>query len=138
MEQISNTYGENHGVINIDTRYLLDKDKGLNDDTILCKNIRKFVKDNNVKTLNIKSPYDTGKTQLLKQYIAEHNPKRILWLSYRKTLTYDIHSNFQSLGFESYTDEKFNADRVIIQLESLLHIDGKSPSDEFGETMILI
>jgi len=131
MEQIYNIHGDNNNVIEIDTRYLLDKDKGLDDDTILCKNIKKFARGSNVKTLNIRSPYDTGKTQLLKQYISKYNPKRILWLSYRKTLTSDIHSNFHSFGFESYTDKKFNADRLIIQLESLLHIDGKCPTDEF-------
>jgi hypothetical protein len=56
--------------------------------------------------------------------MTKFNPKRVLWLSYRKTLTYDIYTNFNRFGFKSYLDHHYNADRIIIQLESLLHIEG--------------
>jgi hypothetical protein len=110
---------------NIERRYLLDKDKLLDDnDNEVCSSLNDFFNDRNIKSLSIKSPYDTGKTQLLKQVMTKFNPKRVLWLSYRKTLTYDIYTNFNRFGFKSYLDHHYNADRIIIQLESLLHIEG--------------
>ena len=81
--------------IDINRRYLLDKDLLLNDkNNEICKYVNTLFKDDDIKSLNIKSPYDTGKTQLIKEVIKQYNPKKILWLSYRKTLTYDIHSIF--------------------------------------------
>ena len=41
----------------------------------------------------IKSLYDTAKTTLMKQIV--NNYKRILWLSYRATLSNDIKRNFK-------------------------------------------
>jgi len=111
--------------LNIDRRYLLDKDKLLDDrnNETICDSINTLFNDNSIKSLSIKSPYDTGKTQLLKQVMTKFKQKRVLWLSYRKTLTYDIYSNFNRFGFKSYLDHHYNADRIIIQLESLLNID---------------
>ena len=72
--------------INIERRYLLDKDKLLNDpeNQAVCGSVENLFSDSSIKSLNIKSPYDTGKTQLLKQVMTKYNPKRVLWLSYRK------------------------------------------------------
>ena len=84
-------------VIEIDDRYLLHKTKLLKDDSKLCQVIEDFSTDRSINALSIRSPYDTGKTQLLKATINDHNPKRILWLSYRKTLTYDMHANLNIL-----------------------------------------
>ena len=77
------------------------------------------------KSLNIKSPYGTSKTQLLKLIIKqeESKTKRILYLSYRQTLTNDLKNNFGELGFQSYLDHRYDADRIIIQLESLMHLE---------------
>ena len=41
--------------------------------------------------------------------LKKYNHKRILWLSYRKTLTMDILSSFGSLyGFKDYQDNNYN------------------------------
>ena len=88
-----------HNEIKIDSRYLLDEHKLLNDDTILVKSIDTFLNDPVLKSLNIRSPYDTGKTQLLKQILTTYNPQRVLWVSYRLTLSYDLFSNFSPFQF---------------------------------------
>ena len=75
-----------------------------------------------LKSLNIRSPYDTGKTQLLKQILTKYNPQRVLWVSYRLTLSYDLFSNFSPFNFKIYTDNDFDADKLIIQAESLLKL----------------
>ena len=86
---------------------------------VLCNKIINFFSDHSYKSFNIKSPYDTGKTTLLKEIISLYDPKRILWLSYRKTLTFDIHANFKRFGFKSYLDREYDADKLILQVESL-------------------
>jgi hypothetical protein len=99
----------------------LDINKGLEDnDNILVSNINKLFNNDNIKSLNLKSPYDTGKTQLIYKVIEKYEPKKILWVSYRKTLTYDIYGNFKKLGFQSYLDGEIFSDRLIIQIESLI------------------
>ena len=121
---------ERDDIIKIENRYLLDVVKGLEDKkSILAKNINNFFTTDTYKSLNIKSPYDTGKTQLIKKIIEKYEPKRILWISYRKTLTYDINGNFENFGFKSYLDGDIFSDRVIIQIESLikLNINAKIP-----------
>lgn len=108
--------------IKIESRYLLDEDKLLDDDTILVKSIESFFNEPEIKSLNIKSPYDTGKTQLIKQILTKYNPNRVLWVSYRLTLSYDVFSNFEPFNFQIYTNNDFEADRLIIQAESLLRL----------------
>jgi hypothetical protein len=39
-------------------------------------------------------------------------------------LTYDIYASFKHLDVKPYLDRDFTADRLIIQLESLLHLEG--------------
>lgn len=111
--------------IKIQQRYLLpiDCEKIDNENDILQKNIIKFFNDDLMKVFNLKSPYDTGKTQLIKKILRTFNPKRVLWLSYRKTLTSDIMGNFETeFGFKDYQSKQYNANRLIIQLESILKI----------------
>ena len=123
----------------INSRYLLDLEKKLEDDTIICNQIEKFfdVKENYV-SLNIHSPYDTAKTTLIKAIIEHHKPKRVLWVSYRKTLTYDILGNFKQFGFVSYLDRYYFADKIIIQIESLLKIDSDDDSNVPYYELIII
>ena len=62
----------------------------------------------------------TGKTWLLKAMIKEHYmDKRILYLSHRVTFTNNIMGSFDELGFKSYLDRDYNADKLIIQIDSL-------------------
>lgn len=74
------------------------------------------------KSFVIKSPYGTGKTQLLIKLIREYDLKRVLYISYRKTLSNNIYGSFYELQFEKYTDRNFTADRFICQIDSLLKI----------------
>ena len=113
---------DDNEVITINQRYLLDQDKKLNDNTVLCDTVKQFFKSDK-SSLNIKSPYDTGKTQLMKEIINTYNPKRILWLSTRITYTFDMLKTFEEdYGFISYHDNNFKADRIVIQVESVFKL----------------
>lgn len=126
-------------IITISQRYLLDKDvKKINDKNDLFQNqIIKFFTEN-YKSLSLKSPYGTGKTQMIKKIIDTFIPKKILWLSYRKTLTKNIIGGEkfgEEYGFKNYQEGHFDADRLIIQLESTLKLNSimDFTEDEFTE-----
>ena len=112
--------------LEIKKKYLIeDKDlKIINDKSdILQKSIINFFEDENIKGFNLKSPYNTGKTQLIKRILNTFNPIKVLWLSYRKTLTNDILFNFENeYNFMDYQKNLCNADRLVIQLESIYKI----------------
>jgi hypothetical protein len=108
--------------IQFDKRYLIENEQ----DTYMLDHFKTFFESESIKSLNIKSPYGTGKTQLLKRIITDYDPKRVLWLSYRITLTNDILFNFTDLGFQSYQDGDYMADRLIIQLESLSKLENNN------------
>ena len=109
-------------------RYLLQDEsiKKINDKNDFFQNeIINFFESDKLKTLSLRSPYGTGKTQLIKKLIDTFEPKKILWLSYRKTLTNNIigGENFgEEYGFKNYQDGALDADRLIIQLESILKL----------------
>jgi len=106
--------------IKINNKYLLNNENKLNDNNdILTNNINKFYNDDNIKSLVIKSCYGSGKTQLLKEYFTKYNPSRVLWLSYRVTYTDNIMDEFKNYGFQSYLNNDYDADKLILQLESL-------------------
>ena len=71
-------------LVEINDRYLLHKKKLLKDNTKLCQIIEDFFEDDSIKTLSIRSPYDTGKTQLLKAIINDYNPTRIMVIVQKK------------------------------------------------------
>ena len=53
----------------------------------------------------------------------KYNPKRVLWISTRITYTFDILKTFEEdFDFKNYHDTDFKADRIVIQLESLLKL----------------
>lgn len=115
-------------ITQIEQRYLISLDNQNLDDTndVLTNNINEFFLDPEIKSLNIKSPYDTGKTKLLEKIFTKYNPQRILWLSYRKTLTNDILGSFaEKFNFKDYQDKQYDADRLIIQLESSIKLKPK-------------
>lgn len=96
------------------------------DDCLISNKLKEFF-SSDIKSFNIKSPYDTGKTQLLKKIMEKYPQKRVLFLSYRKTLTSDLMASFGDLGFVDYRNADCKkADKLIIQLESILKI---KPSD---------
>lgn len=109
--------------ININQRYLLDKDNLLNDDTLLVNQVKTFLEDKQIKSLNIKSPYDTGKTQLLKSILRDYpHLNKVLMVTYRITLANEFESVFSEFNFENYKSGNFKSDHLINQTESLLRI----------------
>ena len=117
--------------LKINKQYLLNND---NDDNIINKYIDDW-QTKDIKTLNIKSKYGSGKTQLLKNILTKYKPKRVLWLTYRQTLTDNIEDEFIKFGFKSYLDHITDADRQILQLESIhkLYLNENDEDDEFND-----
>jgi hypothetical protein len=126
-------------LVEMNERYLLDeidkKKKIYEISKVMKKHLDTFM-NTDVKVLNIKSPYGTSKTQLMIKMIEMYNPKRILMLSYRQTLTLDLKKNFEALGFEDYLTGNIEADRVIIQVESLLKLDTESVVKQYDLVLI--
>ena len=122
----------NMDVIKFSKDYLIDLNNDKLDDNncIISNNVNNFFNNHEIKSLNIKSPYDTGKTQLLKKIIEKYNPIKILFLSYRKTLTTDLLQSFKKYDFKDYQDGDYKADRLIIQLESLGHLTDDNYYDD--------
>ena len=118
----------------IDKRYLLDINSKLdNNNDLLTSTINNFFDNNNLKCLSIKSPYDTGKTQLLKSIITKYNQPKISFISYRISLSVDLLNNFKDYGFKSYLDNDYDSDRLIIQIESLQKLSNNDFIDEYTE-----
>jgi hypothetical protein len=106
----------NFNFIDINKKYLID---GTETDNIIYNNINNWMTDTTKKSLNIKSKYGSGKTQLIKNILDTYKPARVLWVSYRQTLTDNIQDEFKEYNFKNYLDRVYDADRQIIQLESL-------------------
>lgn len=89
------------------------------------------------KIMAIKSPYGTGKTQILSKLFKDHyQDKRILFITSRITLSYSILQSFPN--FTHYHDEikndLINCDKLIIQLDSLHKINQNPISDFLTNT----
>lgn len=90
--------------------------------SFVSQHIMNWMESNEYKSLAIKSCYNSGKTDIIKKIITEFEPKKILYISYRQTLTYELLGNFKGLGVKSYLNGDFHADRLICQIESLYKI----------------
>jgi hypothetical protein len=113
----------------VEQRYLLDKEKKLEDDSVVCQVVNNFF-SGDASSLNLRSPYDTGKTQLMKEILTKYQQKRVLWVSTRIAYTYDIMKNFQQEhGFIDYTSKNFGAKRLVIQIESFLKLRAHGTED---------
>jgi hypothetical protein len=122
LDIINDHITNKRNTITINQRYLLDKEKLLNDDTLFVNQIKHFL-SNPCKSLNIKSPYDTGKTQLLKSILKDYPQyKRVLMVTYRITLSYEFESVFSEFDFANYKNGNFAAPHLINQTESLLRL----------------
>lgn len=117
--------------LQINTRFLIN----LTDEkeTKEQKSVKDFLQESydNNKIICIKSDMGTGKTAMLEYYISTYNPKKILWITHRKSLTCNLLNRFKKYGFISYLDVTedfpihwvYQSDRLIVQLESLLLVD---------------
>ncbi len=86
---------------------------------------------NENETILIKSPMDTGKTYQLYQYLHKYaQDKRILIVSFRKSLERKYYNDLRELDFTYYDDENthsFEAHKyphLIIQINSLWKVHG--------------
>ena len=103
-----------------------EKEYLLNDTEEKIKDKKSFVSkyildwmNKKIKTLAIKSIYNTGKTKLIKKIMQEFNFNRVLFISYRQTLTFELYSNFKELGVANYLDRNYKVKKIICQIESL-------------------
>ena len=118
---------EEKNIITISNRFLLPSEHVVkfDDSTQFQREVKKFYESENIKCLSVKSPYGTGKTQMIKSLINTYDPKRILWLSYRKTLTNNVIGGEkfgEEYNFKNYMKGDLSADRLMIQLESTLKL----------------
>ena len=74
---------------------------------LFIKNVDQFVNDSNVKSMCVKSIYGSGKTYCLRENLLVKHAKqfkRVLFLTYRRSLTRDIYHYLQEFGVDSYMD----------------------------------
>ena len=113
----------NYEPLFINKDYLLDIGEIIKDNkSIISKNIYKWYDNKNIKTLAIKSPYNTGKTTMIKSILKEFNPKKVLFITHRQSLTNELYGTFKKHSFCSYMNGSYNANRLICQIESLYKI----------------
>jgi hypothetical protein len=94
------------------------------------------------KSLVLRSRYGSGKTTRMQRLIKEHNPERVLFITYRRTLARDIMNNFNHLGFKSYLDSYedptvWDSKRLIVQIDSLMNLVLKNSDVICGEAFEL-
>lgn len=106
--------------IKINCDFLLELNEKIKDGkSKFAQTVNKWYCDARYKTLGILSPYNTAKTSTIYKIIVEYNPKRILFVSYRQSLSGELFGNFSELSVASYMYDFGNADRIICQIESL-------------------
>lgn len=104
--------------LNINQQYIMSKTKAL---PKLKKHFDEWNRGVN-KVLSIRSAYNTGKTQTLKHLISECEPTRILFVTCRQSLAYNLQGSFAEEGVENYLDGEYRADRLICSLDSLFKL----------------
>ena len=111
--------------------FLLDRnEKLLEEKSDISKYINEWYFKKIYKTLCIFAKYGCGKTSLVRNILEEFKPEKILILSYRQTLTYELKGNFSDFGVTSYLDKIYNIDRIICQIDSMIKV--LSDSDPFA------
>ena len=103
----------------IEKDYLLDNQKI--GDCEVSKFITDYLDDEEIKVLDIFSPYNTGKTSLLREIAKNKKIQKILIVSYRITLSDNLMGDFGKIGFKKYT-ETYEANKLICQIDSLENI----------------
>jgi hypothetical protein len=99
--------------------YLLDINEVIKDQkSIISKNICDWMEGAS-KALCIKSPYNTGKTTMIKSLLKEFKPKKVLFITHRQSLTNELYGTFKKHGFCNYMNGSYSANRLICQIESL-------------------
>ncbi len=111
-------------MITINQQYILGSmDSDLrNHNCIVSKEVDLFMNDESNKCLGVFSSCNTGKSKLIDNIIRTYESERILYVSYRQSLTNNIYGNLKHHDFESYNDNNYSADRLICQVDSLIKI----------------
>lgn len=99
---------------------------------IVCEKLVDFIYNTSIKSLIINSAYNTGKTALLSSIFKEYSNifKKVLIITYRKSLTSELMHNFDYYDFCSYESGCFFVDKLICQIESLHRIDISDDEDD--------
>lgn len=92
--------------------------------------IFKWVSSEMYKTLMIRSPMDTGKTQTIKKIIVileylKGSALRVCWITHRRSLSNNLINTFKHYGFINYLDIPGGLstyDKVIISLDSIMRL----------------
>ena len=108
--------------IKFNESHIMDEKDNIKDEkNITAKIITSWMNEESInkKILAINSCYDSSKTCTVKKILNEFNPEKVLFASYRQTLTHELHGGFKDYGITSYLDPLYNPKRIICQLESL-------------------
>ena len=110
--------------VTINQDYLLtnEKEKLLDKKSIVATKICEWYESSTTKIIALWSTYNTAKTVLIYKIIEEFKVPRVLFISYRQTLSYNLQGTFKNLNVKSYLDKHYNAHRVICQIDSLPHL----------------
>jgi hypothetical protein len=86
-----------------------------------------------VVTMIVKAQKGQGKTHQLVDYIKKNGPKRVVFLSFRRSFSKELLKRLKPLGFQDYRGItggiKDDVERVIIQVESLNRLHWKEQAD---------
>ena len=118
--------------IDMKQKYLLNsKNEKLKDNkSTISKYITNWITNDKIKTLAIKSPYNTGKTSIIDKLLTEYDLKfrKVLFITHRQSLTNELYGLFKRHRFCNYMNDSFDAGRLICQIESLHKIfDNNDP-----------
>lgn len=84
-------------------------------------------------TMIVKGQKGQGKTHELAEYIKKHNPKRVVFVSFRRSFSKELLKRLKPLGFQDYRGItggiKDDVERVIIQVESLNRLHWTEQAD---------
>ncbi|QGR54383.1 hypothetical protein [Moumouvirus maliensis] len=111
----------------IEQKYLITEGE-INEEPIetVKELIKKWLSNEKIKTMAIRSAMGTGKTTMIKKILTyDKSLKKILWITHRQTLTKQVYGSFKKFGFESYMNLEGNLydhDRIIVQIDSILRI----------------
>jgi len=111
----------NYEPIDIKQDYLLEVDEKIKDQkSIISESICDWMDgDAEIKTLAIRSTYNTGKTTMIKSILKEFKPQKVLFITHRQSLTNELYGSFKKHGVCSYMNGSFGANKLICQIESL-------------------
>jgi hypothetical protein len=108
-------------------------ESALNEDDTIITYDERFMRPypTNQPTIIAKAQKGGGKTHAIEQYIKEHNPTRILYLSFRRSFSNELMKRLGKYDFINYRDVEgpITNPRVVIQVESLHRIKWNEKCD---------